>query len=73
MVRVDEKQLLELAMIIANTERELALKKVALQYAIADIPHSCYFCMSNRYPNIECNCEGCENSSHWSWYGLMGV
>ncbi len=72
MVRVDEKQLFELAKVISILEKELTLKKVVLEYAIADIPHTCHFCMSNRCPNVERKCEGCENGSHWHWYGWEG-
>ena len=58
--------------LLANAERELALVKVALEYAIANIPHTCYFCMSTRCPNVAFDCEGCENGSHWHWYGWEG-
>lgn len=64
--------LYEIAEILAKVESELALVKVELEYAIADIPHTCQFCMSKRCPTVACDCEGCENGSRWHWYGVMG-
>lgn len=50
MVRVDEKHLFELVRVISDLEKELTLKKVALEYAIADIPHTCQFCGNPMLP-----------------------
>ena len=63
--------LYEIAEILAKTESELAMVKVALKYAIADIPHTCDFCMSNRCDFVY-DCHGCENGSNWQWYGWEG-
>ena len=73
MVRVDEKQLFAFARVISDLKKELTLKKVVLEYAIADIPHTCQFCMSKKCPNVAYDCEGCENGSRWCWYGVMEV
>lgn len=59
--------------LLADAEMERLMLKVKLEYAIADIPHTCQFCMSKRCPNVVCDCEGCENGSHWQWYGAIGV
>lgn len=57
--------------LFADAEMERTKLKVELEYAIADIPHTCEFCESNKFDFV-CDCEGCENGSHWHWYGVMG-
>lgn len=56
---------------LAEKEEECEMLKIELEYAIADIPHKCYSCMSNRCYYV-CDCDGCDNGSHWRWYGAMG-
>ena len=71
---MDAKELVyEIAKKLANAERELALVKAELHYAVADIPHTCQFCMSTRCPTIANDCEGCESGSNWHWYGAIEV
>lgn len=57
--------------LLAEAEIEVARLKVMLEYAIADIPRSCHLCMSKRCAYV-CECEGCEDRSHWHWYGAIG-
>ena len=71
MVTFDENKLLEIAKVITDLERDLALKKVVLEHAIADIPHTCDFCMSKRCTKVAYDCDGCKYGSHWRWYGVM--
>lgn len=58
--------------LFSDAEMERTLLKVALEHAIADIPHTCQFYMSRRCPKVERKCEGCENGSNWHWYGWEG-
>ena len=59
--------------LLADMEIERLMLKVKLEYAVADIPHTCQFCMSKRCPTIANDCVGCEGGNHWHWYGAIEV